>query len=81
MKTLIITVSIWRPRRKVTAQIFSPKYLNNFVDVFSRQSTILVDQLRNVAEKGAFSVWKYLTTYTMDSVCGMLLKLCKNYLC
>lgn len=65
-----LIVPIWRPRRKVLAPTFSQKNLNSFVEVFSRQSCIMIDQLRNVAGRGAFSVWKYLTTYTMDSVCG-----------
>ncbi|KAJ8732433.1 hypothetical protein PYW07_015032 [Mythimna separata] len=62
-------VSIWRPRRKVLAPIFSQKNLNSFVEVFSQQSRIMVNQLSKVAGKGTFSVWKTLTTYSMDSVC------------
>uniref|UniRef100_A0A2A4JHV7 Cytochrome P450 n=1 Tax=Heliothis virescens TaxID=7102 RepID=A0A2A4JHV7_HELVI len=61
-------VSIWRPRRKVLTPTFSPKNLNSFVSVFSNQSSIMVKQLRSVAGQGAFSIWKYLTTYTMDSI-------------
>lgn len=69
---LAITVPIWRPRRKIIAPTFSFKNLNQFVEVFYRQSNIMVEQLKHVAGKGTFSVWKYLTTYTMDSVCGKI---------
>ncbi|KOB65655.1 Uncharacterized protein OBRU01_20678, partial [Operophtera brumata] len=61
---------IWRPRRKILAPTFSPKNLNNFVNIFSKQSSMLVEQLKDVAGKGSFPIWKYLTSYTMDSVCG-----------
>ncbi|KOB65052.1 Uncharacterized protein OBRU01_23298, partial [Operophtera brumata] len=46
-----------------------PKNLHQFVEVFSEQSLLMVDQLEAVAGKGPFSLWKYLTSYTMDSVC------------
>ncbi|KAJ8732337.1 hypothetical protein PYW08_015067 [Mythimna loreyi] len=62
-------VHIWRPRRKILAPTFSQKNLNSFVEVFSRQSRVMVEQLGKVAGKGAFSVWRKITTYNMDSVC------------
>ncbi|XP_050557104.1 cytochrome P450 4V2 [Spodoptera frugiperda] len=67
--TIFAPVTIWRPRRKVLAPTFSPKNLNNFVRIFSRQSSVLAEQLQTEADSGPFSVWKYLTSYTMDSVC------------
>lgn len=67
------SVPIWRPRRKVIAPIFSVKNLNQFVEVFSEQGSVMVNQLKTMAGKGSFPLWKYLTTYTMDSVCGMLI--------
>nr|AFP20606.1 cytochrome CYP341B3 [Spodoptera littoralis] len=67
--TIFAPVSIWRPRRKVLAPTFSPKNLNNFVKIFSRQSSVLAKQLQTEAGRGPFSLWKYLTSYTMDSVC------------
>ncbi|KAH9645405.1 hypothetical protein HF086_000023 [Spodoptera exigua] len=67
--TIFAPVSIWRPRRKVLAPTFSPKNLNSFVRIFSQQSTVLAEQLQKEAGRGPFSLWKYLTSYTMDSVC------------
>uniref|UniRef100_A0A2H1WBJ1 SFRICE006802.2 n=1 Tax=Spodoptera frugiperda TaxID=7108 RepID=A0A2H1WBJ1_SPOFR len=66
---ILSQVSLWRLRRKVLAPTFSPKNLNNFVRIFSRQSSVLAEQLQTEADSGPFSVWKYLTSYTMDSVC------------
>ncbi|XP_063621080.1 cytochrome P450 4d2-like isoform X1 [Cydia splendana] len=62
-------VSIWRPRRKLIAPTFSMKNLNRFVEVFARQSAVMVDQIGSSAGRGTFSVWKFLTTYTFDAVC------------
>nr|AID54868.1 cytochrome P450 CYP341B2 [Helicoverpa armigera] len=67
--TIFAPVNIWRPRRKVLAPTFTPKNLNNFVNIFARQSQVMVEQLQSVEGKGNFSVWKYITSYTMDSVC------------
>ncbi|XP_013177779.1 PREDICTED: cytochrome P450 4V2-like [Papilio xuthus] len=67
--SVIAPVNIWRPRRKVVTPNFSMKNLQAFVKVFSRQSEILADCLASVADKNTFSIWKYFTTYSMDSVC------------
>lgn len=67
--SIFAPVSIWRPRRKILAPTFSPKNLNLFVQVFARQSNLMVKQLKNVAGNGIFSIWNYLPKYTMDSVC------------
>ncbi|XP_063532120.1 cytochrome P450 4V2-like [Cydia strobilella] len=62
-------VSIWRPRRKILAPIFSIKNLNCFVPIFAEQSEIMVQQLEREAGNGDFSFWKYITTYTFDAIC------------
>ncbi|KAJ0176920.1 hypothetical protein K1T71_006929 [Dendrolimus kikuchii] len=61
--------AIWRSRRKNMAPTFSQRNLNVFVDIFSKQSRILADRLKEVAGKGDFPIWRYITCYTMDSVC------------
>ncbi|XP_075970996.1 cytochrome P450 4d2-like [Anticarsia gemmatalis] len=61
-------VPIWRPRRKVLVSVFSQKYLMQFVKIFSKQSVILTAQLQKVTGQGSFSMSKYITRYTMDSV-------------
>ncbi|KAJ8732335.1 hypothetical protein PYW08_015065 [Mythimna loreyi] len=76
--SIFAPVPIWRPRRKLLALTFSQKNLNSFVEVFHRQSSVMVEQLRSVAGKGTFSMWKYLTGYTMDSVCETTLGIKMN---
>ncbi|KAH9645407.1 hypothetical protein HF086_000025 [Spodoptera exigua] len=76
--SIFAPVSIWRPRRKVLAPTFSPKNLQQFAEIFSRQSSIMVEQLQAAVGKGAFSIWQYITTYTMDSVCETTLGVLVN---
>ncbi|CAB3227974.1 unnamed protein product [Arctia plantaginis] len=66
-------VPIWRARRKVAAPTFSPYKLKNFVTIFARQSSVMVDKLKSVADNEVVSVWKYVTTFTLDSVCETVL--------
>ncbi|XP_059048276.1 cytochrome P450 4c3-like [Achroia grisella] len=62
-------VSIWRRRRKVLVPAFSPKIVENFVEVFSEQSVKLTERLEKQVNKGPFSLWPFVSTYTLDSVC------------
>lgn len=50
------------------------------MEVFSEQGSVLKDQLKAVAGKGTFSLWKYLTSFTMDSVCGKKIGQTLSYL-
>ncbi|CAK1603806.1 unnamed protein product [Parnassius mnemosyne] len=67
--SIFAPVRIWRPRRKVVAPTFSQKNLQAFFEVFSQQSCILVERLSLAVDKEAFSVWKYFSTFSMDSIC------------
>ncbi|CAK1604012.1 unnamed protein product [Parnassius mnemosyne] len=62
-------VTIWRKRRKILIPAFSPKIIDNFVEVFSEQSEKLTVQLKEVEGCGQVSVWRFLSTYTLDAVC------------
>ncbi|KAL0840546.1 hypothetical protein ABMA28_015764 [Loxostege sticticalis] len=62
-------VSIWRRRRKVMVPLFSPKIVETFVEVFSKQSEHLVKLLSSYANTGEISMWPFLSSYTLDSVC------------
>ncbi|KAL4708370.1 hypothetical protein ACJJTC_019606 [Scirpophaga incertulas] len=62
-------VSIWRRRRKILVPAFSPKIVESFVEVFSEQSETLTERLDNLTNKDKFSIWPYVSTYTLDSVC------------
>ncbi|XP_059048275.1 cytochrome P450 4c3-like [Achroia grisella] len=61
-------VSIWRRRRKILVPAFSPRIVENFVEVFAEQSTKLTKRLAKHIDNGPFSLWPFLSTYTLDSV-------------
>lgn len=63
-------MSIWRRRRKILVPAFSPKIVENFVDIFSEQSEKLSKRLAEYSNTGSFSIWPFVSTYTLDSVCG-----------
>ncbi|CAH0407648.1 unnamed protein product [Chilo suppressalis] len=65
---IFASVKIWRRRRKILVPAFSPKIVESFVKIFTQQSETLVKKLSNQVEKGKFSVWPFLSTYTLDSV-------------
>ncbi|XP_072940755.1 cytochrome P450 4C1-like [Epargyreus clarus] len=62
-------VTIWRRRRKILLPAFSPKIVENFVEVFSEQSEKLTKLLATQSDHGKFSIWPFITSYTLDSVC------------
>ncbi|XP_026729977.1 cytochrome P450 4d8-like [Trichoplusia ni] len=74
----VADVPIWRPRRKVMVPTFSHKNLLNFEDIFSRQSMIMIEQLKKVADYGSLSLSKYIMAYAMDSVCETALGISAN---
>lgn len=64
-------VPIWRIRRKILVPAFSPKIVETFVEVFSEQSEKLAKQLQKCNHVGKFSIWPFLSSYSLDAVCGM----------
>ncbi|KAJ0180021.1 hypothetical protein K1T71_004612 [Dendrolimus kikuchii] len=61
-------VSIWRKRRKVLVPAFSPKILENFVEVFSEQSERLAQVLLQNAGNENMNIWPFISSYTLDAV-------------
>ncbi|GBP32900.1 Cytochrome P450 4d2 [Eumeta japonica] len=64
-------VSIWRPRRKIMAPTFSPRILEQFVEIFAEQSDILSRRLAAQSDGAPLSAWPLISAYTLDSVCGL----------
>ncbi|CAH2075150.1 unnamed protein product, partial [Iphiclides podalirius] len=64
-------VAIWRKRRKILVPAFSPKILDNFVEIFSDQSEILAARLGECVGRGKVCLWPYISTYTLDAVCDL----------
>ncbi|CAK1603800.1 unnamed protein product [Parnassius mnemosyne] len=71
--TIFAPLSFWRPRRKIIAPSFSPRNLRQFVQVFAKQSNCLIERLKPVVGSGTISISKYITTFTMESVCETVL--------
>ncbi|XP_060801284.1 cytochrome P450 4d2-like isoform X1 [Amyelois transitella] len=59
-------VAIWRPRRKIVSALLSHKNVSKFEPVFAKNSEVLVEQLRPLIGKEAFSIWEHLNAYTVD---------------
>lgn len=66
---------IWRPRRKILLPAFSPKIVDSFVPVFVEQGRKLAEKLQSRAGEEKFSAWPFISSYTLDSVCGKLVKI------
>ncbi|XP_028036360.1 cytochrome P450 4V2-like [Bombyx mandarina] len=66
-------VSIWRRRRKIMVPAFSPKIVQSFVGITSEQSEKLASNLGKCVGKGKFSSWPFLSAYTLDSICEIIL--------
>ncbi|XP_046960456.1 cytochrome P450 4c3-like [Vanessa cardui] len=62
-------VPMWRRRRKIMIPAFSPKVIEIFFEVFSEHSANLLEKLAKKAGIDSFSIYPYLSAYTLDSVC------------
>ncbi|CAG9785190.1 unnamed protein product [Diatraea saccharalis] len=61
-------VSIWRRRRKILVPAFSPKIIESFVDIFAEQTEMMSKRLNEQTKQGNFSIWPFISTYTLDAV-------------
>ncbi|XP_026482628.1 cytochrome P450 4C1-like [Ctenocephalides felis] len=63
-------VSKWRSSRKLLSPAFNMKVLEGFVPVFQQQNRILVEKLRDVADKElAVDMFGYVSAATLDVIC------------
>ncbi|XP_061720043.1 cytochrome P450 4C1-like [Cydia pomonella] len=51
------------------APFFNLKNLHHIVPLFNEKSSIMVDLMRAEVGAGDFPIWKYMTTYSFDTVC------------
>ncbi|XP_053664253.1 cytochrome P450 4c3-like [Anopheles marshallii] len=62
--------SKWQHRRKILTPTFHFRILSDFVEVFNKQSTVLVEKLaREVDNEGGFDCVRYITLCSLDIIC------------
>ncbi|XP_023312994.1 cytochrome P450 4C1-like [Anoplophora glabripennis] len=59
----------WKRHRKIIMPTFSQKILDGFVEIFSEQSEILVEQMRKFAGEGEFDIFDIMSKCTLDIIC------------
>lgn len=70
---LIITCFLgnkWMSRRKVLTPAFHFKVLDQFIEVFDRNSNILVEILGKCQETDAVDIYPLITMAALDIICG-----------
>lgn len=60
----------WLNRRKVITHAFHFKILEDFVDTFDRQSSILVEKLKSFEGRGEFNIFPLTALCALDIICG-----------
>lgn len=60
----------WHSRRKILTPAFHFKILDDFIEVFHEQATILVKKLEKEVNNTGFNCFPYVTLCTLDVICG-----------
>ncbi|KAJ8672685.1 hypothetical protein QAD02_003945 [Eretmocerus hayati] len=61
--------SKWRIHRKLIMPTFNPRILESFVEVFSRQSQIMVKEMEIELGGDEFDIFHYVSLCTLDIIC------------
>lgn len=56
--------------KQILTPAFHFKILEDFMDIFNRESAILVSKLSKELNKDSFNIFPYVTLCTLDIVCG-----------
>lgn len=67
---LISTGEKWFQRRKIITPTFHFKILESFVEVFNKETDVLVNNLRTHVGKGEFDIYDPISLYALDSICS-----------
>lgn len=62
----------WKVHRKVLLPIFNNRIVEDYIDVFGEQGSLLVERMEEELGKGDFDVFKYITSCMLDIVFGKL---------
>lgn len=77
---LTSTGSKWMSRRKIITPAFHFKILEDFVETFDKQSSILVRNLKQFQGRGEFNIFPITALCALDVICGNLIGNQFNYL-
>ncbi|XP_021939237.1 cytochrome P450 4C1-like isoform X2 [Zootermopsis nevadensis] len=69
------TAEKWRATRKLFSSIFSSTILDNYLQVFTKNTEILTQKFMAKIDGGEFDVCPYLARFTLDVVCGEFITL------
>lgn len=58
-------------RRKIITPAFHFSILEDFVSIFDKHSSILVEKLRKYEDQGDFDIFPLTALCTLDIICGM----------
>lgn len=61
----------WLSRRKIITPAFHFKILEDFVEVFDKQSSILVEKLEKFEDCGEFDIFPLTALCALDVICGI----------
>jgi cytochrome P450 family 4 len=67
---LLSTGKKWHNRRKILTPAFHFKILEQFVEVFDKQSGVLIDQLKPNADGQLMNIYPFITKLALDVLCG-----------
>ncbi|KAJ8954174.1 hypothetical protein NQ318_005769 [Aromia moschata] len=62
-------VDTWKRHRKTIMPTFNQKILDGFVQIFSEQAEIFIDQLKGHSGNGEFDIFNVLSKCTLDIIC------------
>ncbi|XP_025831452.1 cytochrome P450 4d2 isoform X2 [Agrilus planipennis] len=69
-KGLLTSTGIhWKKHRKIITPAFHFKILENFIDVFEKNSNILIKTLENEVNSKSFDVYPYIKLMALDIIC------------
>lgn len=60
----------WINRRKVLTSAFHFKILDDFVETFDKQSSILVEKLKKFEGRDSFNIFPITALCALDIICG-----------
>ncbi|CAH0732024.1 unnamed protein product, partial [Brenthis ino] len=67
--SIFSSVDTWRHRRRILCHATASKHTNNFMEIFERNSNVLVQQLARVAGKGDVSCFDFVYSCSLNSSC------------